>query len=160
MIQIRSAARHGAASWLRRAGLLGALAALAVCAQAQQPQSLPTTTLSVGMHNIRAQVALTPEQRHTGLMFRRDMATHEGMLFVFEYPDSQCFWMRNTPLPLSIAFLADDGTVEQIADMQPQNDDMHCSSKPVRFALEMNQGWFAKRGVKPGTRIGGAPFKK
>jgi uncharacterized protein len=160
MIQIRSEARQRAAARLRHAGLLGALLAFAVCAQAQQPQSLPTTTLSVGMHNIKAQVALTPVQRHTGLMFRREMATHEGMLFIFEYPESQCFWMRNTPLPLSIAFLADDGTVEQLADMKPHDDNTHCSTKPVRFALEMNQGWFAKRGVKPGTKIAGAPFQK
>jgi len=160
MIQIRSAARHRAASRLRHAGLLVALVAFAVCAQAQQPQSLPTTTLIVGMHNIKAQVALTPEQRHTGLMFRREMATHEGMLFIFEERAPQCFWMRNTPLPLSIAFLADDGTVEQIADMRPHDDNSHCSTKPVRFALEMNQGWFAKRGVKPGTKISGVPFQK
>jgi hypothetical protein len=105
-------------------------------------------------------VALTPDQRYTGLMFRREMATHEGMLFIFEHPAPQCFWMRNTLLPLSIAFLADDGTVEQIADMQPHDDNSHCSTKPVRFALEMNQGWFAKRGVKPGARIAGEPFKK
>lgn len=140
--------------------MAAALVALAVGARAQQPQSLATTTLSVGMHNIVAQVAATPAQRQTGLMFRREMPAHEGMLFVFDYPEQQCFWMRNTPLPLSIAFLADDGTVVNIADMKPQTDDSHCSTRPVRFALEMNQGWFAKRGVKPGTRIAGAPFQK
>jgi uncharacterized protein len=160
MIQIRSAARNRVAPRARRAGLLGALVAFAMGAGAQQPQSLPITTLSVGMHNIKAQVAVTPEQRYTGLMFRREMPTHEGMLFVFEQPAPQCFWMRNTLLPLSIAFLADDGTVVNIADMKPQSDDSHCSSKPVRFALEMNQGWFVKRGVKPGTQIAGAAFQK
>lgn len=160
MIQIRSAATHGTRARVRRAVLAAALVALAVGARAQQPQSLATTTLSVGMHNIVAQVAATPAQRQTGLMFRREMPAHEGMLFVFDYPEQQCFWMRNTPLPLSIAFLADDGTVVNIADMKPQTDDSHCSTRPVRFALEMNQGWFAKRGVKPGTRIAGAPFQK
>jgi uncharacterized protein len=141
------------------------LAALAPLASAQGsdgvPQNLPAITLQAGMHNIRAAVAQTPEQRQTGLMFRREMAQHEGMLFVFEAAAPQCFWMKNTLLPLSIAFLADDGTVVNIADMQPQSLDGHCSAKPVRYALEMNQGWFAKRGIGPGFRIsspGGKPF--
>jgi len=89
------------------------------------------------------------------------MPVNDGMLFVFEQPGQQCFWMKNTLLPLSIAFLADDGTVVNIADMQPQSLDGHCSAKPVRYALEMNQGWFAKRGIGPGFRIsgpGGKPF--
>ena len=146
-----------AGRWL--AAVLLAMAAHAVPAQGGQPQNLPTTTLTVGMHNIKAQLAVKPEQRQIGLMFRSQMPTHEGMLFVFEEPSVQCFWMRNTLIALSIAFLADDGTVVNIADMQPQNDTSHCSARPVRFALEMNQGWFAKRGVKPGTRIGGAPFR-
>jgi uncharacterized membrane protein (UPF0127 family) len=126
----------------------------------EQPQNLAPTTLKVGMHSIRAQLALTPQQRQIGLMFRKEMPNHEGMLFVFDAPSQQCFWMRNTLIPLSIAFLADDGTVVNIADMQPQSDESHCSAKPVRFALEMNQGWFAKRGVKPGTRISGDVFAK
>jgi hypothetical protein len=125
-----------------------------------QPQDLPATTLKVGMHNIHAQLAVTPQQRQIGLMFRPSMPTHEGMLFVFEDASAQCFWMRNTLIPLSIAFLADDGTVVNLADMKPQSDDSHCSAKPVRYALEMNQGWFAKRGVKPGTRIAGELFRK
>jgi hypothetical protein len=125
-----------------------------------QPQDLPAATLHVGMHNIRAQLALTPEQRQIGLMFRQTMPTHEGMLFVFEQAATQCFWMRNTLIPLSVAFLAEDGTVVNLADMKPQSDDSHCSTKPVRYVLEMNQGWFAKRGVKPGARIGGELFAK
>ena len=91
-------------------------------------------------------------------MFRRVMAQHEGMLFVFDEPSPQCFWMKNTLLPLAIAFLADDGTVVNIDDMQPQTLESHCSTKPVRYVLEMNQGWFAKRGIKAGSKIGGAPF--
>jgi uncharacterized membrane protein (UPF0127 family) len=160
MIPINVTLQRGAGLVRRWAALLAAQLALAIGVQAQQAQSLPITTLSVGMHNIKAQLAVTPEQRQVGLMFRRDMPTHEGMLFVFEQPAPQCFWMRNTLLPLSIAFLADDGTVVNIADMKPQSDDSHCSSKPVRFALEMNQGWFAKRGVTPGTRVAGTPFQK
>jgi len=123
-----------------------------------QPQDLPATTLHVGMHNIRAQLAQTPQQRQIGLMFRQSMPNHEGMLFVFEQPATQCFWMRNTLIPLSAAFLSEDGTVVNLVDMKPQSDDSHCSTRPVRYVLEMNQGWFAKRGVKAGTRISGELF--
>ncbi len=123
------------------------------------PQDLPAIVLQAGMHQIRAAVAQTPEQRQTGLMFRREMAPHEGMLFVFEQASPQCFWMKNTLLPLSIAFLADDGSVVNIADMQPQALDSHCSAQPVRYVLEMHRGWFARRGIKPGSKIDGVPFR-
>ena len=126
---------------------------------AGQPQRLQAITLTAGMHNIRAEVALTPEQRQKGLMFRRDLGTHEGMLFVFDAPSPQCFWMKNTPTPLTIAFLADDGTIVNLADMKPFDEASHCSAKPVRLVLEMNQGWFAKRGIKPGFKLAGPPFK-
>jgi len=112
------------------------------------------------MHAIRAEVADSMDTRMQGLMLRKSMAANDGMLFVFEDSSPQCFWMRNTLIPLSIAFLADDGTVVNLADMKPQSDESHCSAKPVRYALEMNQGWFAKRGVKPGTRIGGEVFAR
>ena len=142
-----------------------ALAALSATAQAQlsaasQAQQLQATTLNAGMHNIRAQLAMTPEQRQIGLMYRREMPANDGMLFVFEEPQPQCFWMKNTLLPLTIAFVADDGTIVNLADMQPMNEASHCSAKPVRYALEMNQGWFAKRGIKAGSKLGGAPFSK
>jgi len=91
-------------------------------------------------------------------MNRPSMEANDGMLFVFERPGQQCFWMKNTLIPLAIAFLADDGTVVNLDEMQPQTLDGHCSAKPVRFVLEMNQGWFAKRGIKPGFRLRGAPF--
>ena len=123
-----------------------------------QPQRLPAITLQAGMHNIRAEVARSEDERQTGLMFRREMAAHEGMLFIFDEREPRCFWMKNTPLPLSIAFIADDGTIVDLLDMQPQSLDNHCSSKPVRYALEMNQGWFARRAIKPGFKLGGAPF--
>ena len=145
---------------LRRCVLALALLTCGGAWSQDQPQNLAATTLKVGMHSIRAQLAITPMQRQIGLMHRREMPSHEGMLFVFDEPSQQCFWMRNTLIPLSIAFLADDGTVVNLADMKPQSDDSHCSAKPVRFALEMNQGWFAKRGVKPGTRISGEVFPK
>lgn len=134
---------------------------LAGAALAQSPQRLPTTVLQTGMHRIVAQVAQTPEQRSVGLMHVREMPQHEGMLFVFEEAGAQCFWMRNTLIPLSIAFLRDDGSVVNIAEMKALDDKSnHCSAEPVRFALEMNAGWFAKRGLKPGSRISGAPFQK
>jgi uncharacterized protein len=123
-------------------------------------QKLPTITMNAGMHLIQAEVAQTPEQRGIGLMHRAKMGANEGMLFVFETPTQQCFWMKNTLLPLSIAFLADDGRVVNIEDMAPQTLNGHCSRQPVRFALEMNQGWFARRGIKPGSRLQGGPLQK
>lgn len=129
-------------------------------AQAQDdPQmNLQRIKLSAGMHQIDAQVALTPEQRQIGLMFRKDMPQHEGMIFVFEQPTQQCFWMKNTILPLTAAFVADDGTIVNLVDMKPQTLDSHCSEKPVRYVLEMNKGWFTKRGIKAGAKLGGQPF--
>ena len=119
---------------------------------------LPRVTLTAGIHQVDAQVAQTPEQRATGLMFRGEMPQAEGMLFVFEHASAQCFWMKNTLLPLTAAFVADDGTIVNLADMKPQTSDSHCSSKPVRFVLEMNKGWFAKKGIKAGSKLRGAPF--
>ena len=136
------------------------LAAIAFAASAQdQPQlDLPRVKLAAGMHQIDAQVAQSFDQRMTGLMHRKEMPQHEGMLFVFEQPSPQCFWMKNTLLPLTAAFVADDGTVVNLADMKPQTTDSHCSDKPVRYVLEMNQGWFARKGIKAGFRLAGRPF--
>jgi uncharacterized protein len=141
------------------ASLIIAATALPAAAQDQPQMQLPRVTLSAGMHQIDAQVAQAFDQRMTGLMFRKEMPQHEGMLFVFEEPTVQCFWMRNTFLPLTAAFIADDGTVVNLADMKPLALDSHCSAKPVRFVLEMNQGWFAKKGIKPGMKLSGQPFK-
>jgi uncharacterized membrane protein (UPF0127 family) len=144
--------------------LAAALIACAALAQDQpqttQPQTtLPHVKLTAGMHIIDAQVASTPDERMTGLMFRKEMPQQEGMLFVFEYPSQQCFWMKNTLLPLSVAFVHDDGTIANIEEMQPQTLDSHCSAQPVRYVLEMNKGWFARKGIKAGTRLQGQPFK-
>lgn len=140
------------------ASLVLAAALLPAAAQERQ-MNLPRVTLSAGMHQIDAQVAQTPGQRATGLMYRKEMPQHEGMLFIFEQPSVQCFWMQNTLLPLTAAFVADDGTIVNLADMKPQTTDSHCSGKPVRYVLEMNQGWFAKKGVKPGSKLAGKPFR-
>ncbi|ARP90248.1 hypothetical protein CAL14_08070 [Bordetella genomosp. 9] len=142
------------------------LTAALVCATAQpaiaqtfiEPQpTLPKTQLSAGIHVIQAEVARTEESRERGLMFRKPLEGNDGMLFVFDRPDRQCFWMRNTPQPLSIAFMADDGAIVNIEDMAPQTDDTHCSRKPVRYALEMAQGWFADHGITVGKKIDGLP---
>jgi uncharacterized membrane protein (UPF0127 family) len=136
-----------------------AVAALAFAATADTPQmNLPRVKLTAGMHVIDAQVAASPDQRMTGLMHRKEMPPNEGMLFVFEQPSQQCFWMKNTLLPLAIAFIADDGTIVNLDEMKPQTLDSHCSAKPVRYVLEMNTGWFARKGIKPGAKLTGAPF--
>lgn len=129
----------------------------AVSAQTAQT-NLPRVQLSAGMHLITAQVASTPLQRETGLMYRSEMPVGEGMVFVFETPSALCFWMKNTQIPLTAAFVADDGTIINLEDMTPMTTDSHCAKKPVRFVLEMNQGWFAKRGIKPGQKISGPLF--
>jgi len=140
------------------AALLLAAALPAGAQPAGQPQDkLPVSQLSAGIHVIHAEIANTEDERRQGLMYRTELPGNDGMLFVFEAPDVQCFWMRNTLLPLSIAFIADDGTVVNIEDMAPQTDDAHCARKPVRYALEMAQGWFAQHGVKAGNTIDGLP---
>jgi len=144
-----------AAAWLLVLG-----AAVLSPAQAQQPQTqLPRTRIQAGMYLIDTQVALTPEQQGTGLMWRQTMPANEGMLFVFDRPGIQCFWMKNTLLPLTAAFVADDGTIVNLADMQPRSEQSHCSSKPVRMVLEVNQGWFARRGMKAGDKLAGPAFQ-
>ncbi|MCX7265255.1 MAG: DUF192 domain-containing protein [Burkholderiales bacterium] len=126
-----------------------------------QPQmSLQRINLGAGMHLIQAQVAQDYEQRQTGLMWRKEMPQNEGMLFVFEQAGMQCFWMRNTLLPLTAAFVSDNGSIVNLVDMKPQSDDSHCSKKPVRFVLEMNQGWFAKRNIQAGDKLTGPAFTK
>jgi uncharacterized protein len=125
----------------------------------EAPQlDLPHTLLQAGMHQVDAQIAATAEQRAMGLMHRQDMPQHEGMLFVFERPATQCFWMKNTRLPLTAAFLAEDGAIVNLVDMKPQTTDSHCSARPVRFVLEMNQGWFARKGIRAGMKFTGRPF--
>lgn len=134
------------------------LCPLWVSAQEGPQMNLQRIKLSAGMHLIDAQVALTPEQRQIGLMFRKNMPQHEGMIFVFEETSRQCFWMKNTMLPLTAAFVADDGTIVNMADMKPQTTDSHCSIQPVRYVLEMNQGWFEKKGIKAGSKLAGPLF--
>jgi uncharacterized membrane protein (UPF0127 family) len=143
-----------------RAAIALAICSAAVTAWAQNgPQAkLPVAELTAGMHVIHAELAVTPEQQATGMMFRQGMGANDGMLFVNDDAGVRCFWMRNTLIPLSIAFVADDGTVVNIADMAPRSDASHCSAQPVRYALEVPAGWFAKRGFKAGLKLRGGPF--
>ena len=126
-------------------------------AQSRAQPTLPTLKITAGIHVITAEAATTPQSRTVGLMHRERLAPNHGMLFVFEDKSQQCFWMRNTLVPLTIAFIEDDGTIVQLADMAPKSEANHCSQKPVRFALEMEQGWFAKRGLAAGAKLGGLP---
>jgi uncharacterized protein len=142
---------------LRRGLIAGALAfSVSMAWSQEEPQTnLKRVALGIGMHRIEAQLAQSPEQRQIGLMWRKSMPAHEGMLFVFEQASQQCFWMKNTLLPLTAAFVDDDGTIVNLEDMKPQTTNPHCSAKPVRYVLEMNQGWFAKKNIKAGAKITG-----
>ncbi len=116
---------------------------------------MPVTELTVGMFRIEAEVAASQENRMLGLMQRKRMPPNHGMLFVFTEPQRHCMWMKNTLLPLSVAFLDDEGRILNVEDMQPQTEDNHCAARPARFALEMNLGWFRQKGFGVGTRVGG-----
>lgn len=139
--------------------LLIALAAVAAMtfgtARAQGQPPLATVQLQIGLYLIKAEVASTYGTRMQGLMQREKMAPNEGMLFVFPDRDRQCMWMKNTLLPLSVAFMDDAGTILNVEDMKPQTEDSHCSAKPARYALEMNLGWFKSKNIKPGTKVVG-----
>jgi len=139
--------------------LLTALLLLAVAAAgpAQAQPTARTVQLSAGVHLITAEVAADDPMRMRGLMFRQSLAPNHGMLFIFEAKSVQCMWMRNTLIPLSVAFLDDAGRIVNVEDMQPQTEDSHCARAPVRYALEMAQGWFAQRGLKAGSLISGIP---
>jgi uncharacterized protein len=133
------------------------LAAFLLAAAPAFAQQLPIVQLSAGMYLVRAEVAADFASRAQGLMFRREMPSNAGMLFIFDESATHCMWMKNTLIPLSVAFLDEHGAVINIEDMQPQTEDSHCARHPARYALEMNRGWFAARGVKPGSRLGGVP---
>ncbi len=128
-------------------------------ALAQVNTSLPTIELKTGIYRIQAELADTPKAREVGLMNRTSMPTNSGMLFVFEQKAGHCFWMSNTKIPLSIAFITDDGKIVNIEEMQAETTSNHCPKVAVRYALEMNKQWFAERVIVPGTVIIGLPRK-
>lgn len=116
---------------------------------------MPLVELSAGFHRIEAELAADPASRQQGLMHRKSLAANRGMLFVFEQAARHCMWMRNTFLPLSVAFLDDTGKILNIEDMSPQTEDSHCAVTPARYALEMKRGYFTDKSIAPGQRIGG-----
>lgn len=126
-------------------------------ALAQQAGRFPVITLNAGIHVIKAEVAAREAERQQGLMFREKMGPNEGMVFLFDAPAGVCMWMKNTLIPLSVAFLDDAGKIVNIEDMQPHTTESHCAKKPVRYALEMNLGWFKQKNIKPGSVIEGLP---
>lgn len=141
---------------LTNAGLGIALLLSATAAIAQS--RLPVTTLNAGIHLIRAEVAATEADRQVGLMNRTQLGLNEGMIFDFQAQAMVCMWMKNTLVPLSVAFMDADGTIVNIEDMQPQSLESHCAKKNVRYALEMRQGWFKAKGIKAGSKIEGVPL--
>jgi uncharacterized membrane protein (UPF0127 family) len=148
--------RAGSGGALRATlGVLACFASLLGSAGAQPQARLPRVELQAGIHLIKAEVASDDSTRAMGLMFRERLGPNEGMLFVFPDKRRQCFWMRNTLIPLSIAFIDDDGSIVNVEDMAPKTEDSHCSAKPIRYALEMEQGWFGKRGMGPAFRLSG-----
>lgn len=131
------------------------LTTLALSAGASAQEAMPMTELTVGMYRIEAEVAANQRNREVGLMHRKTMAAQHGMLFVFDLPARHCMWMRNTLLPLAVAFIDEQGRITNVEEMQPQTDDNHCAAAPAKFALEMNAGWYKTRGFGAGTVIHG-----
>lgn len=137
-----------------RASCATLLAALLVClASLAAAAELPVVALTIGGHKLTAEVAATESARSTGLMHRRMMPENRGMLFVFPTVERHGMWMMNTYLPLSVAFLDSEGVIINIEDMAPHTQNTHSAARPARYALEMNKGWFAKRGLKAGEKV-------
>lgn len=138
-------------------GLFALASAFSTIALAQQNIGLPIIELKTGIYRIQAELADTPKAREVGLMNRTSMPANSGMLFVFEQKAGHCFWMNNTKIPLAIAFIADDGKIVNIEEMQANTTNNHCPKAAVRYALEMNRQWFSERVITPGTVIQGLP---
>jgi len=136
----------GAAAWL-----------LAEAALAQQTVAFPVKNLNIGINLIRAEVASSPQQREQGLMFREKLGPNEGMVFLFDQAQEVCMWMKNTLIPLSVAFIDENGKIVNIEEMKAQTLNSHCGKKKVPYALEMSSGWFKQKNLKPGTKVDGLP---
>lgn len=133
------------------------LFALSLNVNAQTSQQLPSISLQVNQITLQAELAQTESQRAQGLMFRQRLGVDSGMLFAFDHPIGACFWMKNTPLPLSIAFITEQGTISNIEHMQPFSPESHCPIVPIKYALEMEQGWFAQKGILAGDTVRSLP---
>ncbi len=132
--------------------LLLALVAVAGCAR-RGPAGLPIVKIDIGGETVKAEIARSIDEQSRGLMYRREMGKNEGMIFVYEQERVLSFWMRNTFIPLDIAYIKADGTIATIKQMQPLNESSHSSRIKVMYALELNQGWFAEHGIKEGSKV-------
>ena len=135
----------------------GALALLLLCGTASAAATDANLPLRIGPHVFQVELAATPQQRQRGLMGRTHLPADGGMLFVFEQAGRHCFWMRDTPLPLSIAFIDSAGRIASFADMQPRTETLHCPTTDTRYALEIRQGEFQRRGIKARAQVDGLP---
>ncbi len=120
---------------------------------AQSAQILPVIPLSLGSGTLEVEVASDQSQRAQGLMHRSAMPANQGMLFAYPAPAYFCMWMKNTKIPLSVAFIDAQGKVINIADMAPQTETNHCTERNATYALEVNRGWFTRHGVTAGSQI-------
>lgn len=134
---------------------------LALCitgsAYASSPHATRHVALKVGDTALKAEVVDTPQSRAQGLMYRRSLPTDHGMLFVFEKSEQLCFWMKNTLIPLDVAFINEDGVISNIEAMEPLALESHCSAGPALYALEMEQGWFQRHQQQAGDSVTGLP---
>jgi uncharacterized protein len=123
------------------------------CTSAFAQQLFPTQQFRIGMHVIQAELASTETQRQLGLMQRKTLGPNQGMMFIFDRPQQHCMWMKNTLIPLSVAFINREGVIVNIEEMQPQTENNHCAIEPALYALEMNANWFKRKGIKPGSKV-------
>lgn len=136
-----------------------AILLLAGAALARADTSLPVRELHVAGQALKVEVAATEAQRERGLMFRESMPADQGMLFIFDDPGYYAMWMKNTLIPLSVAYLDRDGKVLNILDMEPQTLESHMAAGPAVYAIETNKGWFERHHVKAGDKVTGLPGK-
>jgi len=141
----------------RISGWVLASALALVALQAAALEKFQSSQVKVGNQSLKVELAITEPQRMQGLMYREKLGANDGMLFVFDEPEYQSMWMKNTLIPLSVAFLAPDGTILNVEDMEPQTLNPHMSAGPALYAIETNKGWFAAHGLKPGDKATGLP---
>ena len=153
--------KFGEISFAVRAFLFAVLLAVTTCtsrAQTEAQPELPITKLSIGGKSIRAEIADEEHERAAGLMFRKELADDAGMLFIMPQTGPVAFWMRNTEVPLTIAYIAPNGAIMELHDLEPFNERSVPSSFPhIAYALEMPRGWFNKNNIWPGERVVGLP---
>lgn len=141
---------------MKKSAALAALLFTTMVFGEMEAPKLPKVTLSIASkHNVVAEVASIPSDRAQGLMFRRKLNDGEGMLFVYPQPHITGMWMKNTLIPLSVAFIDDKGTIINVEEMKPQTLNAHMAKAPAKYSLEMSSGWFKKRKLGPGTKIKG-----